>query len=441
MMNYEDVLRLINASAGTAQRTTKEHTLRCLSLMGDPHLRIGKIIHVAGTNGKGSVSSYLESMLRRAGNVTGKFTSPHLERINERIAVNGEPVSDEDFVRAYEAFERAAFKMTADGEPGFPYFDILFLMGMHVFAEKCTDVVILETGLGGRLDVTNKVDMKAMTVITSISLDHMDILGPTVPIIAGEKAAIMRRGVPCVYDALSLEASKVIEEYGAEIGAPVWPLGADDFVITEARNGEIDFSTSFRYDGRADHRIHAAAPYQAENAALSLLALKVLRESGAGEGLRLPTAQQASEGLMSMKWPARMEEILPRVFLDGAHNEDGVRRFSEAVRFIAGDERPQLLFAVMKRKDYGSMIKTLAGEIDWARVTVTGIDGEGDASAPELADLFRAEGIRDVRVVPGFADAYREVLADQGDGYVFICGSLYLAGLLRHIKMPGSFVK
>ena len=292
----------------------------------------------------------------------------------------------------------------------------------------------LETGLGGRLDATNRVDPKALTVITSIGMDHMKLLGNSIGEIAGEKAAILRPGVPCVFCAGNREAEKVIRRKADSLGAPVCPLYASDYIIDRAANGVIDFSTSFRYDGRAEFRIRAFAPYQVQNAALAVLALRTLEDRG-DFAARLPDAEQTAAGLESMYWPARMEEILPRVYLDGAHNEDGIRAFVQAARALKGNGPMHLLFAAVSDKDYRQMIRMLAEGIPWADVTVTEIGGERNLDAGIPVQLFREAGVQRVTAVPVLADAFREVLRRQGDGSVCICGSLYLAGLVKELNV------
>ena len=434
MMTYEEAVRGLNGRGMFLGKNSYEHTKEFLRLLGEPQRSAGEILHIAGTNGKGSVSAFLESAFRAAGNTTGRFISPHLVRVNERIAVNGTDISDGDFARAYEAVYAADEIMTGKGEPPLGYFEFVMMMALVYFAERGTDVTILETGLGGRLDATNRVDPKVLTVITSIGMDHMKLLGNSISEIAGEKAAILRPGVPCVFYAGSREAEKVIRRKADSLGAPVCPLYASDYIIDRAANGVIDFSTSFRYDGRAEFRIRAFAPYQVQNAALAVLALRTLEDRG-DFAARLPDAEQTAAGLESMYWPARMEEILPRVYLDGAHNEDGIRAFVQAARALKGNGPMHLLFAAVSDKDYRQMIRMLAEGIPWADVTVTEIGGERNLEAGIPVQLFREAGVQQVTAVPVFEDAFREVLRRQGDGSVCICGSLYLAGLVKELNV------
>ena len=431
-MTYQEVCASIERRGYFSKQAASEHAEKCLERMGHPDKKPGLVIHVAGTNGKGSVCSFLASVLREAGVRTGLFTSPHLVRINERISIDGEPISDEDFARVYEETSRAAGRLE-DGDGGdIAYFEILFLMAMQYFSEREVGAAVIETGLGGTLDATNALASPTVTVITSIGLDHTGILGETVEEIAAEKAGIAKAGVPCVYSASDPKAAEVIRVRAEAAGASAYPLDPEDFRITALARGEIAFSTSFRYDGRADFSIRAAAPYQASNAALAAFVFYILRETGRfPEGIKV-SGQQLADGLARMVWAARMEEIRPRVYLDGAHNPQGIAGFLEAARQISGGAACHLLFGVMKDKDYSSMIHLLAGGIPWKSVTVTAPEEARVLVSEEAAALFRREGLSDVKAEPVVGTALGEVLDRQGDGeYVMICGSLYLAGEIR----------
>ncbi len=440
-MEYREAVSALEARGLFSKKSPKDLIGRCLALLGDPQLASGAVIHVAGTNGKGSVCTYLASMLSAGGVRAGVFTSPHLLRVNERICVDGKEIPDGDFARLFERVLEAEAQLGRMGQEAvLTYFELVFLVALLYFHEQRTEAVILETGLGGRLDVTNRIDRKHLTVLTSISRDHMQLLGETIPEIALEKACIMRPGVPCVYEAAGRSAAEVIREKARELGTPLWALDDRDGRILHTGGGTIDFSTSFRYDGCARFRVRSLAPYQARNAALALLALRVLRETKAP--LRLPDAREAAEGLERMYWPARMEEILPGVFLDGAHNEDGIRAFLEAVPVAAANRRRHLLFSAVKDKELPAIIGSLARGGPWESVTVTEIGGHRNMPAAALAEIFTEQGVPCAAAIPSVRDAFRAVLKQAGlhtDGsgsggdVVFICGSLYLAAGIREL--------
>lgn len=198
-MTYKEAEAYINSVPKFTSKNKPENTMELIRRLGHPERHM-KVIHVAGTNGKGSVCAFLSSMLTEGGKRTGLFTSPHLVKINERFQINNEPVSDEIFLDAYERVMKLVEEMQKDGFYHPAYFELLFAIGMVIFEKAQVEYLILETGLGGRLDATNIVEKPVVTVITSISLDHTEILGDTIEEIAGEKAGIIKQGIPIVYD-------------------------------------------------------------------------------------------------------------------------------------------------------------------------------------------------------------------------------------------------
>ncbi len=431
-MTYQEACEAIEKIGRFSVKNSNEHTRRALSYLGRPDRKFPSI-HVAGTNGKGSVCAYLSMCMRKSGRRTALFISPHLMRINERMSVDGENISDEEFVSVYEETERACRRMKEEEDLPHPsYFEFLFLMAMVFFARKQVDIAVIETGLGGRLDATNALENPVLAVITSISFDHMQYLGHTITAIAGEKAGIIGEGVPCVYDATDAEAARVIAARASEMKSPAYALRPDDYRTEVYRPGSIDFCTSFRYDGAEHFTVRSEAPYQVQNAALSVLALKALRDLYPGTYDDL-TAELVREALTETHWPARMDQIRPKVYLDGAHNEDGIARFLEAAGHIAAGGPAVLVFAVVSDKDYGDMIGEIARSGIFSHIIITRISGSRQTDPDALAALFTEDGASDMEVVPDVRDAYRRGRALQGSGYLFICGSLYLAGEIEEI--------
>ncbi len=208
-MTYEEAEAYINSVPKFTSKNKPENTQELICRIGHPERKM-KVVHVAGTNGKGSVCAFLSTMLAAGGKRCGLFTSPHLVKINERFQINNIPVSDEIFLRAYDKVMKIVKEMQDDGFYHPAYFELLFAIGMVIFEEEGVEYLVLETGLGGRLDATNIVEHPIVTVITSISLDHTEILGDTIEEIAGEKAGIIKQGVPVVYDGREKRAEKVI---------------------------------------------------------------------------------------------------------------------------------------------------------------------------------------------------------------------------------------
>ncbi len=430
-VTYADACRYIDGIVRFADKHPAEHTRRLLEALGNPD-RVLSVVHVAGTNGKGSVCACLEAALREAGMRTALFTSPHLMRINERFRIDGEDIADDVFLRAFLRVRETCEKMAREGITHPSYFEFLFLVGMVCFAEADVDICILETGLGGRLDATNVVERPLISVITSVSFDHMQYLGNTLPAIASEKAGIIKTGVPCVYCAENEEVAAVMEETCIYRRSESFPVGMDSYEITGKGRDGIDFSTAFRYDGNAFWHIGSIAPYQAQNATIAIRTLDVLKKADP-ERFAGVTADCVQRGLNGFYWPGRMEEIRPSVYLDGAHNEDGIRKLADAIHAAAGEEPVGLLFAVVSDKNYEGMIADLAGCVNLRYVVLTEVAGDRKTDAGRLYELFRAY-TDNVFICKNSAEAM--VLAEQKreDGLLFICGSLYLVGEIKEMQ-------
>ena len=420
---YSDAVRYIEEIPKFTSKTSLAHTRRLLELLGHPE-EGQQVLHVAGTNGKGSVCAALDAMLRAGGYRTGLFTSPHLIRINERFRISGITVSDERFLDAFRRVMEATDRILQEGEPHPTYFEVLFLMGMLLFRDAGVDYTVLETGMGGRLDATNVIAQPLVSIITSISLDHTMYLGETIPEIAAEKAGIIKQWVPVVYDAGNTEAAAVIERRAMETAAPFWPVRHDRIRVLEVTQEGTRFCYS-QADGRdVTLFIPQTAPYQTVNAALAWEALFVLRG-------RIPILEGAcAEGLKTIVWPCRMQMVEPGVIIDGAHNPDGIAACIEAVRAFHEKTAVTLLFSAVKDKQYAEMIHELAEGIRPEKVVVTRVRDARGVPEQELAALFRKEGCREVFSEEDPVRAYRKARELRGDGMLFCIGSLYLAGEL-----------
>ena len=441
-MNYAESCAYIDGLTKFTAKHSLAHTRECLALLDNPD-RSFKIVHIAGTNGKGSTASYLESILRSAGIRTGLFTSPHLVDMRERFRVNGEIVSKEAFLAAFEAARKAVSSM-----PDHPsYFEFIYLIGCLIFKNAGVDTAVMETGLGGRLDATNTCENPVLTIITSVSFDHMQYLGNTLFEIAGEKAGIIKQGVPVVFLAAKEECTGRILEEAALRNAPALaliPPAAEEGVEKLLSGGAariyktkilknlapfIDFSLISSYDKKAcDMRIRAAAAYQAENASLAILGAAELTRAGFAI-----TEENIREGLLSARWEGRMEEALPGVYLDGAHNEDGISRFIEAAKAVLRGKKATLLFAAVSDKDYTAMVRELAEDLAPECVITTEVPGARRESASHFEELFRENGFERVVTVPDPAEAFKYAMSQRGDGVLFVCGSLYLIGLIKRM--------
>ena len=324
-----------------------------------------KIIHVAGTNGKGSVCAFLSSMLTEAGKRTALFTSPHLVKINERFQINNQMVSDEEFLSAFLKVDEVVKGMQADGLPHPTYFELLFGVAMVLFAELKAEYVVLETGLGGRLDATNTVEHPLATVITSISLDHTEILGDTIEKIAFEKAGIIKPGVPVIYDGSSPEAEKVILARAKELGSPAYPVYPSMCEVFLKTDKSIDFYLNCGYYEHTAVTVPYLADYQMMNSSLALMAIDAVDQAH-----EIPLETRL-EGIKKTRWQGRMETVMPGVVLDGAHNAAGVKEFVRTVKEIEGNRRVVMLFAAVVEKNFETMIETICHETNLSAVVAT----------------------------------------------------------------------
>ena len=403
-MNYQESVKYILDIPKFTVKNHLTHTKEFLLRLGNP--QVGrKVIHVAGTNGKGSVCAYIQALLLAEKKRTGFFSSPHLVKINERIRINGEEIDDETFLAVFQKVKTTVDEMEKDGLAHPTFFEFVFLMAMVIFQEQKPDYVILETGLGGRLDTTNVIRRPLGCVITSISLEHTQYLGDSIEKIASEKAGIIKKGIPVVYDANQPEASAVICKRAEEMASKAYGLDREDSY------GQVDF----------------AAPYQAMNAALAVKLLQVLEIPGVDD-------QVIQRGLSSVCWKGRMQKIGPGIWLDGAHNPGGIQAFIEAVRKISGTDTTgqgglQLLFAAVSDKDYGQMIEMLCRGLPIDRVTVVHLNSDRGLEPAILKELFYKNGCSQVETYENVREALDAALRHKGEqDRLFAVGSLYLIG-------------
>ena len=424
-MNYEEAVAYIEETPKFTTKNKLEHTKECLKRLGNPQDKF-RVIHVAGTNGKGSTCAFLTSVLREAGYTCGLFTSPHLVVINERFQINEKNIDNDAFLSAFIKVKNLADEMVKEGSYHPTYFEMLFLMGMVIFADAGVDYVMLETGLGGRLDATTAIENPMACVITSISFDHMQYLGNTIEAIAGEKAGIIVPGVPVIYDGNDPKAAKVIREHAIELNSPYYEVKRTDSEIIRNTRSGIDFSFKNGYYDNTVFSIPFIAGYQVMNSSLALQTIQVLKD-------QLPVSEEAlKSGLLKTRWQGRMETILPGVIVDGAHNEDGVAKFVETAAHFQEEYPLTLLFSAVDDKDYTDMIRTILGKISFRHVVVTQVGGYRKVPAEKLAEIFRQNGCPSAESCENVAEAFHKALDEKGeDGLLFCVGSLYLVGEIK----------
>lgn len=385
-----------------------------LKALGNPQDSF-RCIHVAGTNGKGSIASALSSILSLAGYRVGLYTSPHLVRFNERICIDSRPIANDEVVDAYRAVKRV---QTGDREATF--FEYATAMAFYAFGRKKVDWAIIETGMGGRLDATNIVK-PVLSIITNISLEHRLYLGNTIAEIAWEKAGIIKRRVPVITGVRQKSAIAVVEAIAEKRSAPLYRLG-DAFRVRRHKSG------TFTYYGMAhtwrNIRTALLGNYQVDNAALVLAACETLLAKRACE-----LSQEAIRtGLENNRWPGRLEVVstAPLILLDGAHNLIAARNLA---RFLAGnfqDRNITLVVGILDDKPYGAMLRCLLPVCSRVVLTRSRID----RSLPvEKLHPIATSMVNDVRCIADVGDAVKDAIrTSPSDGVICIAGSLYVVG-------------
>ena len=431
---YEEAAAYIEEIPKFTKKHTLEHTKTFLKRLGNPAAD-RKIVHVAGTNGKGSVCAYLQAILMAEGKRTGFFTSPHLVSVNERIRVDNIQIDNETFLKVFRKVLKIVRQMVEDGIEHPSYFEFLFGMGMTAFAETDVEYIILETGLGGRLDATNAIDNPALAIITSISLDHTAILGDTIEKIAGEKAGIIKPGVPVFFDGSSKKAAEVIKAKASELGVSCREVTKNAYEIQKVHRKYIAFSRRSAYDKDVIFQVPMCGCYQAMNAELALEASEYLL---AGEEIHM---DRWKEALAELHWEGRMERVGAHITVDGAHNPGAMEAFVESVKALDESERGEmvLLFSAVSDKKYDQMIEYLCENLDVKAYVVTQIEDERGVPAEELADVFRRYTDRPVYCKERLEDAVRTAMNEWGEtGEIYCLGSLYLVGMMKKLLAGGA---
>ena len=418
---FEEAVNYLYEVPRFTKKNTLEDTKAYLQRLGNPDRKM-KIIHVAGTNGKGSVCAYMRYILEAAGYRVAVFTSPHLVDIRERFLIKGKMVEQQIFLDAflqiYKSLEENAYHPT--------FFEYLFFMAMLIFSKEDIDYCILETGLGGRLDATNAVSCKEISVITRIGLDHTEYLGETIAEIANEKAGIMQAGTPVVFADTDKEATDVFCKRASELDAPAYSVSKNDYSFLNFKNKTIDFSLHTGYYGYVRFRLHTIAGYQMENASLAIRAIEVLDKD------RTITEQQLREGVEACVWPGRMEEILPEVFVDGAHNEDGIRAFLDTVRNDGCKGTRTLLFSVVSDKDYEHMVQQVVQSGLFDRIAIAHMNTGRAVSLDSLQGLLERYPDCQYNMYTKVDTALHELLEKRCEQErIYVAGSLYLVGEIK----------
>ncbi len=414
-MNYEEALNYIHSNFWQGSKPGLERTQALLKKLGNPEKKL-RFIHVAGTNGKGSFCSMLSSVLIEQGYRVGTYTSPYILRFNERMKINGNDIPDEKLAQITCEIRPIADSM--DEKP--TEFELITAIAMKYFFEEGCELVVLECGMGGRLDSTNVIEAPILSVITGIALDHTAFLGDTVPKIAAEKAGIIKENRPILFCGKDSEAEKVISEKAASLSAPFFTMDRHGMKLEETT---LD-GTRFSWKSYKDVFIPLLGSYQPENAQNVLYATELLNHEG------ITISQNAiKNGLKKVKWPARYEVVskAPLIICDGGHNPEGIESAVQSTKLYFGNEKLLVVTGVMADKDHPYMSKCIS-EIAEEVFCITP-ENPRALNGSEYAAEFRALGIQACH-----ADSPKEALklalskAKKEKKAILCVGSLYMYG-------------
>ena len=411
-----EVEKWLHSRIGLNFRSGLGRMQRAVDLLGNPE-QTYPIIHVTGTNGKGSTIAFMRELFVAHGKTVGTFTSPHIVSIHDRICINGEPISDEDFIRLADQV-KAMEQRLLETHDQLSFFELLTLIALLYFKEQEVDLVLLEVGIGGLLDTTNVVTGE-IAIITSIGLDHQETLGDSLTAIAEQKAGIFKPGNSAVIANLAQEAQLVCQRTATDLGVSFYQADQD----FSFRDG--NFSSSLADFNHLILGLEGA--YQEENAALALQAF-LLFMAQRDEKVDQEAVRAA---LQATKWAGRLEAITEHIYLDGAHNLPALERLVEFIQEkIQQGYQPQILFGALKRKDYSGMLTYLTEHLPDVVLYVTSFDYQGSLEEQDLGDYTSIASYRD------FIDNL-EASAQEKD-LLFVTGSLYFISEVRACIMASE---
>lgn len=401
-----------------------------MELLGNPQDKY-RTIHITGTNGKGSTSAMLASILTQSGLTTGLYTSPHLVSYTERMQIDGELISEEAFADCISRVREKVEIMLADGQEQPTLFEVITAAAFLYFADKKVDYAVIEVGLGGLLDSTNVITPE-VSVITNITMEHADKCGGTLQGIAHHKAGIIKPGVPVVTAAKG-EALEIILKEAEEKGSDVFVAGRDFQTQLTGFDGRVQhmgmLSEIFGIDNM-EYDLQMLGSYQAENSSLAVITALLL-----GQGEESVTFETIRKGISLVQWPGRFERMDKgdtRIVIDGAHNPAGMTVLRQSLDYYFKDEKRVLLLGILKDKDIKTMLGILLRPEDIVVVTAPQSDRASDPAV--VADHIKSMGLQNVEAVPDRDQALQHAMELAGNDHLLVCaGSLYLIGYLRKL--------
>jgi dihydrofolate synthase/folylpolyglutamate synthase len=421
-MNFKQTVNYIENSMRFGCRPGLERTANLLELLGNPHKRI-KFVHIAGTNGKGSTTAIISNIIKHAGYKVGTYTSPHLYKMTERMVINGAQISEDNFVKYANVVIDKMRYMEQNGMEVPTQFEMLTAMAFLYFEETKVDTAVIEVGLGGMYDATNVIDA-VLSVITSISYDHIDVLGNSIELIATEKAGIIKDNATVVlYPQLFIEAENTVEEVSKKKNAKLVKVRAEQSQIKEFDITGQSFDYIYEDVKLSNLKVPLLGDHQIKNATVAVTAAIELSKLGfdiTGEHIRL--------GLGTVEWPCRLSVISkqPLIIIDGAHNEDGVNSLKDAIKKYLINKKVILLIGMLGDKNYSYAVQELA-PLAYQVIATEPISPRA-LKAEQMADMASKYNEQ----VEAEADILKAIekakMAADKDSVVLICGSLYLAG-------------
>lgn len=413
-MTYEEAVSYIKTSVSPGSRPGLERVKELLARIGSPQDELS-IIHVTGTNGKGSVCVMLEAVLRAAGYRTGMFTSPYMRKMNDCIRLDGRPISDECLAGVTDRL--APYVGQMEDRP--TEFEFLTAAALSLFRSEQCEIVILETGMGARKDATNVTEQCLLSVITNVELDHMGYLGSTIGEIAFEKAGIIKPGCPVIFGGKREEAERMVRRQAIERQSPLTLVPYGELEVLQAGPEGSDI----RFGGYGELHLGLPGLYQPDNAAIVLTALELLKERGLSF-----TREHVAAGLSSAFWPGRFEVLLkePLTIYDGAHNMDGMTAAAETLGRYFGGRKIHILMGVMADKEYERMIEVL--QPFTAAVYAVTPANPRSLPGPELAACFQRYGVEAASAFDSVREAVNRALEDSLRDHMplMMLGTLYL---------------
>ncbi|SFC47887.1 dihydrofolate synthase / folylpolyglutamate synthase [Alkalibacterium subtropicum] len=419
--DMKDVIALVNTNRGNGKKESLDRMRTLLKKIGNPEQRLA-FVHIAGTNGKGSTASFISQILIQANLKTGIFTSPHLEKVNERIRINDAFISDDDFIRTTEKVAAVVDAVEKECGERLYSFEILTAVALLYYKEQKCDIVVLEAGIGGRLDATNTIPVPEVAIITSIGMDHTKMLGNTLEKIAGEKAGIIKEKGEVVLPSFTPSIEEVFQIMSEAQQASIHKVDIND--IKELNMTERGSTFSYKQFDKVT--VSMVGKHQVSNALLAIEAALILKEKGYDL-----SDEEIIKGIKASYWPGRMEKIqdAPTIFIDGAHNPEGVERLRESIETLFPGEKLTIVVGMMKDKDYMRMIEEL---LPFTKKVYTVSPDPYRGFAPRVV----ARQLQEKGIEAQPFDSTRDLIAflksqtDTEEKFI-ICGSLYLIGDIK----------